>query len=119
VKNPLLIVSFITCLLIGTNSFATSLKEDKNNKEGNQESQQTGEKSDLAEVDSAQIDLDSEIPEQPKGLLNKQIKPEEKRPTGELSVPPEDQNNSPVSSFNFLFYLIEKFKFPDLLDESF
>ena len=117
-----LLLSFLFSLLVSGYQvvFASSDKELAQNQNNSQEKQNSSEKSDVIDGDSSQLlsqpSTDAETTEQPKKIAPESVTP--KTQISEPEPPAEDQSNS-VSSFNFFYYLIEKIKFPDLLDESF
>jgi len=109
------------CLVVIATGVASASVEDekpRKNDSGN------GESSDVVEIDSTSIMEYAEQAEQGDIDISQEIQELEteiqKKPSQKPPVrPAQDENNSSISSFNFLYYLIDKFKFPDLMKESF
>ena len=117
-KSILLSCVFALVVLGSQQAFAGSAPDDGKN----QEKQPVTDKIDGIDIDTTStyspVIIDSESPENERRIAPALVQPKQAKEQ-KPEQPAEDQSNTAVSSFNFLYYLIEKVKFPDLLDESF
>lgn len=121
-KKTLLLGCIVAFLCIGQETLASNSSFNSENQENKQDNkpvsdgENTGGESEVIRVDSMQIVTDGESSDF-QGPVNPL--PEDPAQSFEEEQNPPAEDQSAVSSFNFFYFLIEKIKFPDLLDESF
>jgi len=113
--RPSFFFAAIICLVCL--SVATAYASDDDDKSRKDSTSENSEVPDLIEVDS--VAIDSFVEEQHEGKNVEQKVPVKKKalkPQPQQKTVEEDKS---ISSFNFLYYLIDKFKFPDLVNEQY